>query len=43
MESESEALPGFKCWRAAVNSLCEKFSKIFTGSNIVALQKSNMF
>ena len=33
------ALLGFKCWRAAVNSLCEKFSKTFIGSGVVALQR----
>ena len=32
MESGPEALPGFKCWRAAANSLCEKLSEIFTAS-----------
>ena len=40
MESGPGALPGFKCWREAVNSLCEKMSEIFTGSGFVALQKS---
>ena len=30
MESGSPALPGFKCWRAAANSFCEKLSEIFT-------------
>ena len=41
MESGHGALPGFKCWRAAVNSLCEKVSEIFTGSGVVALQRSD--
>ena len=36
MESGPGALPGFKCWRAAVNSLCEKLSEIFTASAVVA-------
>ena len=38
MESGPGALPGFKCWRAAVNSLCEKLSEIFTASGVVTLQ-----
>ena len=41
MESGPRALPGFKCWRAAVNFLCEKASKIFPGSGVVALQRSD--
>ena len=41
MELGSRALPGFKCWRAVVNSLCEKFSLIFTWFGVVALQKSD--
>ena len=41
MESGPGALPGFKCWRAAVNSLCKKVPEIFTGSGVVALQRSN--
>ena len=41
MESGTGALPGFKCWRAAVNSLCEKMSEIFTGSGVGSLQKSD--
>ena len=41
MESGPGALPGFKCWREAVNSLCEKLSEIFTASGVVALQRSN--
>ena len=41
MESGPEDLPGFKCWRAAVNSLCEKLPEIFTASGVVALQRSN--
>ena len=41
MESRPGALPGFKCWRAAVNSLCEKLSEIFTASGVVALQRSD--
>ena len=41
MKSGLGALPGFKCWRAAVNSLCEKLSEIFTASVVVALQKSD--
>ena len=39
MESGPEALSGFKCWRAAANSLCEKLSEIFTASGVVALQR----
>ena len=39
MESGPGALPDFKCWRAAVNSLCEKLSEIFTASGVVALQR----
>ena len=34
------ALTGFKCLRAAVNSLCEKPSKIGTGFDVVTLQRS---
>ena len=34
MESGPGALPGFKCCRAAVNSLFEKVSEIFTGFNV---------
>ena len=41
MESGPGALPGFKCWRAAVNSLGEKLSEIFTGSGVVTLKKSD--
>ena len=41
MELGPRALPGFKCWRAAVNSLCEKASEIFTGSGGVAFQMSD--
>ena len=41
MESGSGALPGFKCWRATANSLCEKLSEIFTVSGVVALQRSD--
>ena len=41
MESGPAALPGFKCWRAAVNSLCEKLSEIFTAFGVVALQESD--
>ena len=41
MESGPGALPGFKGWRAAVNSLCEKLSEIFTASGVVALQRSD--
>ena len=41
MESGPGALPGFKCWRTAVNSLCEKVSEIFTRSGVVALQRSD--
>ena len=33
MESGPGAVPGFKCQRAAVNSLCKKVSQIFTGSD----------
>ena len=39
MESGPGALPGFKCWRPAVNFLCEKVLEIFTGSGVVAIQK----
>ena len=42
MESGPRALPGFKCWRAAANSLCEKLSEIFTVSGVVALQRSDI-
>ena len=41
MKSGPGPLPGFKCWRAAVNSLCEKISEIFNGSGVVALQSSD--
>ena len=41
MESGPGALLGFKCWRAAANSLCEKLSEIFTESGVVALQRSD--
>ena len=41
MESGPEALPGFKFWRAAANSFCEKLSEIFTASGAVALQRSD--
>ena len=41
MESGPGALLGFKAWRAAVNSLCDKVSKIFTESGVVSLQKSD--
>ena len=41
MESGPGALPGFKCWREAVNSLCEKLLEIFTASGVVALQRSD--
>ena len=34
-EEGSSTFAGFKCWRAAVNALCEKFSEIFTGSGVV--------
>ena len=37
MELGPGALSGFKCWRAAANSLCEKVPEIFTGSGVVAL------
>ena len=40
MESGPGALSGFKCWRAAANSVCEKLSEIFTASGVVALQRS---
>ena len=43
MESGPGALPDFKCWRAAANSLCEKLSKIFIASGVVALQRSDTF
>ena len=42
IESGPGALFGFKCWRAAVNSLCEKVSEILTGSGVVALQRSHI-
>ena len=38
MESGPGALHSFKCWKVAANSLCEKLSKIFTASGVVALQ-----
>ena len=41
MESGPGALSGFKRWRAAANSLCEKLSEIFTTTGVVALQRSN--
>ena len=41
MESGPAALPGFKCWRAAANSLCKKLSEIFSRSGVVALQRSD--
>ena len=41
MESGPGALSGFKCWRAAVNSLCEKLSEILTASGVVAIQRSD--
>ena len=42
MELGSRAsLPGFKCWRAVVKSLCEKFSLIFIWFGVVALQRSD--
>ena len=41
MESGPGAVPGFKCRRAVVNSFCEKISEIFTGSGVVALQRSD--
>ena len=34
MESGPGVLPGFKCWRAAANSLREKLSEIFTASGV---------
>ena len=39
MELVLGALPGFKCWRAAENSLWKKMSEIFTASGVVALQR----
>ena len=42
MESGPGALAGFKCWRAAANSLREKLSEIFTASGVVALQISDI-
>ena len=41
MESGPGALLGFKYWKAAVNSLYEKLSEIFTASGVVALQRSD--
>ena len=41
MKSGPRALPGFECWRAAVNSLSEKVSEIFTGSGVLVLQRSD--
>ena len=35
MESGPGPLPGFKCWRTAASSLCEKLSEIFTVSGVV--------
>ena len=43
MEVGPGTLPGFKCWRAAINSLCEKVSEISTGFGIVVLQRSDIF
>ena len=43
MESGPGALPEYKCYKAAVNSLCEKISEIFTGSAVVTLQRSDTF
>ena len=43
MESDPGALPGFKCWMTAVNSLCEKLSEIFTASGVVAPPKIRHF
>ena len=43
IESGPRDLSGLKCWSAAVNSICEKFTDIFTGSGIVALQMSDTF
>ena len=40
MKLGREALPGFKCWKAVMNFLCEKVSEIFTGSGDVVLQRS---
>ena len=37
MKLRHSALPGFKCWRASMNSLCEKVSKIFTEFGVVDL------
>ena len=42
MKSGPGALPGFKCWRATLNSLCEKLSEIFTASGVVALQSQTL-
>ena len=38
MELGHRPLPGFKCWRGVVNSLCEKFLETFTGSGVVKKQ-----
>ena len=43
MKSGPGAFPGFKCYRTAVNSHCEKVSEIFTGSGVVALQNQTLF
>ena len=43
MESGPEALAGFKCWREAVNSLCENMSEICIESSVAAFQKSDTF
>ena len=43
MESGPGALPSFKRWRTAINSFSEKFSKIFTGSGVVAFQSTEPF
>ena len=42
-ESNPGALPGFKCWRTAANSLCEKLLETFTASGVVAPQRSDTF
>ena len=41
IESEPGALPGFKCWRATLISLCAKFSEIIHEFDVVVLQKLN--
>ena len=38
MKSGPGALLGFKCWRTAANSLCEKLSEMFIGFGVVTVR-----